>query len=482
MTDARRGVAHVTVRSLNRAKFWSWGAQLGGSDISVWRLERYKAIMAMADTEQTTIPDSDLGEFSFVASLRMALAMSIALGAYAAYAMRHLAGARQGRVPPDAVRIAALHGEVSTRTRHVLSALTDAVPPVQAIVILGRVQDSPSKIAALWSKELDDEVLDGIPTLLPMSPVAILRALADLPKLAYEGLWCASRTVIPGSVRDEVAMAFRVFTGAVAARWWQQHNCACQAIFGVTGTGDTTALERAIRLAGGRTVHAVHGQATGPNFLGVSDLALFRSRYDALNYSRLGSYGVCTVQEAKATVSRRGDRGLLVLSNLAHPMNRQFQLFGLRDEMLLLKTASEAALKLGPIAQPLRWKPHPVIAGLKAYIRENLRKFARRHGFEEVAGDMPLDQVAGSSRWVVSSPSTVAIDLLQAGILSIVLDPQDTVLDTALAGLPTAACEEQALTALCSELDSMESYRRVYAEAIKSIGPARKLDLHVALD
>ena len=174
--------------------------------------------------------------------------------------------------------------------------------------------------------------------------------------------------------------------------------------------------------------------------------------------------------------------GVLLLSNLAHPMNPGFQRFGLRDEMMLLAVVGEAARMLGASAQPLRWKPHPVIADLAPGIRDALRACAVQHGFEEVPADHPVEAVAQRSHWVVTSPSTVALDLLRAGCLSIVLDPQGSVLDTALAGLPRAACDARGLAALCRDLDPLDSHARALAAAVAAVGPARALDLRVWLE
>lgn len=469
-------------RAANRARSWEWAAALGGPDLSVWRLERFKTVMARADEGRLVLPKADLGRVSPLAWLQALLAMLIALVMCLGYLLRHRVGAGQARLPAEVSQIAALHGEVSTRTRHVLGALAGAEQPVQAIVLLGRVPHAPTRIAALWSEAVPECSLRDMQILLPMSPGAALRAVGDLPGLVCEKLRHAARATILVGLRDEVAMAFRVFSGAVAARWWAQHGNECEVIFGITGTGDTTLLERAIQRAGGRCVHAVHGQATGPNFLGVSDLALFRSRHDARAYARLGTYGACSVQEAPPPEARRGAAGILLLSNLAHPMNPEFQRFGLRDETALLEVVGKAAQMLGVSAQPLRWKPHPVVAELSADNRDALRACAARHGFEELPPDCPVERVAQDSRWVVTSPSTVALDLLCAGCLSIVLDPQGSVLDTALVGLPRARCDAQALAALCRDLDPQDSHARACAAAVEVIGPARALDLRVRLE
>lgn len=474
--------AEARHRAANRTRSWHWAAALGGTDLSVWRLERFKTVTARADAGQLILPEADMGPPSFMAWLRALLAMLIALAVWLIYLLRHRGGVGQERLVAGSQRVVALHGEISTRTRHVLNALAGSAPPIQAVVLLGRVPQSPARIAALWSAVVPGLSLSDVPLLLPMSPRATLRALGDLPRLMSAGLRQAARATTPVGLRDEVAMAFRVFSGAVAARWWAQHGIRCEVIFGITGTGDTTLLERAIQQSGGRSVHAVHGQATGPNFIGISDLAMFRSHHDVRAYARLSTYGACTVQDAFVPEAKRGVAGLLLLSNLAHPMNPGFQRFGLRDEVALMEAVGEAARTLGAPALPLRWKPHPVITKLPIKCRDVLYACAAQYGFEQVASDRPLEQIAQDNRWILTSPSTVALDLLRAGYLSVVIDPQNSVLDTALAGLPGTTCDPQAVAALCRELESQDIYVRACAAAFEKIGPGCALDLRAELE
>jgi hypothetical protein len=472
----------VQRRATNRARAWRWAKALGGSDLSVWRLELMKAGVARSDATQILLPEMDRRQFSFALSVRSLLAMLAAFAIWLAYLLSHRGGVGQGRWPAEAERVAALHGELSTRTRHVLDALGGAQPPVEAIVLLGRVRRPLSEIAKSWSERVAKHRPCELPLFIPMSPQAVLRTLVDVPGLIKEGLGHAARTTAEVGLREEAAIAFRVFAGTTSAHWWEQHSSACEVVFGITGTADTTLLERAIHRSGGRSIHAVHGQATGPNFTGISDLALFRSLHDARAYERLASYGVCSAQLARASEATRGETGLVLLSNLAHPMNAGFQRFGLRDEEFLLSAVGETARLLGVSAQPLLWKPHPAIEVLPPATRLALRDIAGKQGFEELSPDTNIESVASACRWVVTTPSTVAIELLQVGYLSLVIDPQGSVLDTALAGLPTAACDPRHIVALCRDLELQESYSQAWANAVQAIGPARSLDLRSPLE
>lgn len=449
--------------------------------MSAWRLEKFKKIASIAEDAQAPLPNTLIGKLSLTSYFRAMAAIALSIFFLLLYIFRHRAGFGQGRLPRAATRMLALHGEVSTRTTHILRAVNEVELSQSAIIIIGRSRYGPKKVAKIWEKKLSYIQPGLLPVYLPMSPMSCFAAFAKLPGVISEGLSLLCRGTIKMSLRDEMAIAFRVFLGVISEKWWAQQSVSCEVIFGITGTADSALLERAIKRSGGRSVHAVHGQATGPNFLGFSDLALFRSRHDARAYAELGVYGVCSVQEALPVDARRGSAGLLLLSNLAHPMNPGFQRFGLRDEIALLNAVGEAARMLGPRAHPLRWKPHPAIDALPIEAQDELRTTAKALGFVELGVDADIEQVATSCLWVVSSPSTVALDLLQAGVLSVLLDPQGSLLDTAIRCLPVAPADGAELKKTLLSLIENKEYSKQFIASWKLIGPARPLDLKHAL-
>lgn len=432
---------------------------------------------ALGDKGNALLQESSVESASLLKRSRALLGMFVAFVIWGGYVMFHSAGMRQGRFPVGAKRAAALHGEVSTRTRHVLSAMTNASPPIEAVILLGRVQHTPARIAGLWAQTVADGQFRDVPILLPMSPRAILFAFLDFPKLIIEGLGLTTYAKVSFALRDEVAMAFRMFSGTVAARWWAQNGTPCEVIFGITGTGDTTLLERAIRYSGGRTIHAVHGQATGPNFVGVSDIAVFRSEHDADAYKKIKCYKQCITQPAHEPVARFGNSGLLLLSNLAHPMNPNFSEGGLEDEIELLTLVANGARALRTRATPLLWKPHPAISRLSRGMQAELRREASAKGFEELPSDTRPEKIAERCLWVISTPSTVAIDLLQAGILPLIIDLQATVLDTAVKALPSAPSNAADLELALRNLAVPTIHAKRFRTSWEAIRPSRALDL-----
>jgi len=183
------------------------------------------------------------------------------------------------------------------------------------------------------------------------------------------------------------------------------------------------------------------------------------------------------VQTALAPVPVRGQSGILLLTNLAHPMNAGYNQHGLRDELAVMDTTAAAARMLGPVAQPVLWKPHPSLAQLPQETQQALRAAAQERDITMLPPETDIIKLAEQNRWVVSSPSTVALDLLQEGSLTLVLDPQGMVLDTALLHLPDADTTPNAVRDELTALDPGVAYGEKLAAAYAAIGPARAFDM-----
>lgn len=485
--------SHDDNRARTLARLWQWAADLKQgepyNEINVWRLELLKAMAERANSAPDLTPSLELKEASvplpqrLKALLLFLAGVFLALAAFTVWLVRFMPQRGCG-VPSEARHLVAVHGEWSTRTRHILRAMpmaqeVHATRP-EVVILLGRLRESPAAVTALWTAE---GATVSAPAVLPISPRAALAALTDLPSLLTDG-WCAVGWLPwTAGLRDWVAIAFRVFQGAVAARWWQYQTVVpgARVVFGITGTADVSLLERAIQAGGGKTVHAVHGQATGPNFVGISNVALFRNAHDAECYRQLRCYGACEVQRAEMSIFRRGEVGLLLLTNLAHPMNQGFVRHGIRDEQLLISEVAKAARMLAVPTGTLFWKPHPVLDTLPA--ARELEAAAAKAGFTRLSAvDVPMHELAGNMRWVISTPSTVALDLLEKGILPVMVDPQATLLGTALDALPMTNAKATEMAACLGELDVPGRAAAKFTKVFATIGPARSFDLKTLLD
>tara|TARA_R110002049_G_scaffold23781_3_gene84435 strand:+ start:40238 stop:41713 length:1476 start_codon:yes stop_codon:yes gene_type:complete len=486
MTEFRAKYSPAGKLALEEAKpneRWADAKLSNSQNFSVWHLERVKA--AAEVLQETRIAGPSHGFLSkhslvkkVIRAIAFALASLIAFAFFVGYLTMIRVRHRSAPLPDNVDRIAAVHGEWSNRTKHVLEAIPKADPPVQAILIVGRQTVCQTMVAAMWSEKLPQ--LEGLCILTPVSFGAAMAALRDIPALLREGFSAAIAAEHLLGPRGELALSFRVFLGATNGRWWEQQSAgrSVEVLFGCTGTADTTLLERAIQQQAGRTVHLVHGQAIGPNFAGLSDYALFKSKFDADSYDRLGCYKNCDVQMGDRPEVRRGTSEVLLLSNFAHPMNQGFRRSGLTDELNLLACVSRAAKLTMREDVSLIWKPHPVTLDLDTKLLNKLRCSAKALGFRELPSDTSLDKASENARWVICSPSTAAIDLIQIGTLSIVLDPQHTTVGTAISTFPGLdSLQPEALAALMAELDCPDVYEATLDKAYSSIQPAAPLDL-----
>ncbi|GAB3646127.1 hypothetical protein [Ramlibacter alkalitolerans] len=406
--------------------------------------------------------------------LRFLVAATGAAASLVAYTLTVGRRMRGAAAPVAGDTALALHGERATRTQHLLKAGIEQARPC-CIVVIGRLRTSLATLREEWAAMAGAPV----PRLVhPFSATAAVRAVPRMLRLLAEGWREAPRHhYLPGA-REHLAIVFRVLLGAAMEQWWKMHGTAVDTVFfGHTGVADTTALEAAMQARGTRTIHVVHGLATGPNFPGFSDVAWFRCGFDAEQYARLGTYGECLVQEAPAPQPVRGREGIYLLTNLAHPMNPGFIARGPEDEIALLRLVAAAARKLGPPGQRMLWRPHPVLRRLPADVSAQIRQEASRLGFVEQDHAEPMGPAAAGARWVITSPSTTAIDLLVQGTLCVVVDLQESAAGTAPAQFPCPPAHPDALGALLRELDEDATYQARFTEVWNSVRPARPLDL-----
>lgn len=399
-----------------------------------------------------------------------------ACAALLAYAIRY---ARHSALP--AIRnglLLAVHADWSNRTRHVLTQLGDDFP-ADAIILLGRIRLSPAQVVQDWSGKLGIELP---PVIVPISPCSVVRALPRLLDLLRNG-WrlCVRQPYLPGP-REHAAIVFRVLLGAVMQQWWKDSGISGgKVVYGHTGTADTTMLEAAQQSAGATCIHVVHGVATGPNFLGYSDIAVFRCGQDAQRYQALHQYGRCIAPPAPEPGPKRGESGILLFTNYAHPLNAGYIAGGLSDELRILRDVAAIADEIGSRAKPLLWRPHPIMSALPQSLQYQLIAEAKSLGYDVLTPDGKLVDEAARVRWTLATPSTVTLDLLIAGYLCIVLDWQASGVDTAAAQIPTLVSDPAALKGMLNHLDTEIAYADCFHTAWSTLAPAQALGLGTLL-
>jgi hypothetical protein len=363
-----------------------------------------------------------------------------------------------GDALPDVPLVAAMHGEIANRTRHLIAALAAEAPHVP-ILLLGRPQLARAALRA----RLAEAGVRG-PLVRPFDLAAALAALPAIARRLGQGARSVRAADWRPPPRDLAAICFRLALGETHARWAAAHVPAGPrtVVFGHTGVADSHLLERALQAQGAQTVHWVHGVSLGLNFVGGSDLAYLQCGSDARWHAALGGYGATLSLPAEPPTPATGGEGWLVLSNLVHPMNPDFRRHGVAGEAAVLEAVATAA---GPARKV--WKPHPILATLDPAVRNAIEARAAALGFSRWPEGQPLAQ-ARDFAVVVSTPSTVALDVLKLGVLPILygggLDP-----DSAIAQLPLKADSAAGLEQAAARLPDVD-----FAAAWAAIAPARE--------
>lgn len=403
--------------------------------------------------------------------VRYALAALIAIGMIVFDLLRH-ASARS-TLPPDAGELFALHGEWSNRTRLLLDQVGGAAAPA-AIIVLGRPRRSLDSIGDEWRHRLGH----AVPTLV--RPFSIRAAVGAIPRAARTLVagWrlAPSALFLPG-MPELVGMVYRALLGQVSAQWWNRQRAATDRVwYGHTGLADTTGLELAQQACGTQTVHVVHGISGGLNFIARSSLGVFRCGHDADWHAQLGGYGRCEASPAPMPSLVRGERGFLLISNLAHPMNPSVKIHGVRDEIRLLEAAATAATAHDAQA-PLAWRPHPAVRSLPVEMTQHLYERAQALGFARLGDDDDLSAASRVAKFVLCSTSTVVVELLAEGVLPIMLSQRPAQADSALSTYPIQARDAAGLVALLAALEDVELRQARFREAWSAIRPAMPLGI-----
>ncbi len=395
-------------------------------------------------------------------ALRRGAAWGLAMATWAACSLRlPWRGDRLGALS----RWAVLHGETSTRTRHLLALCRTGT--FDAIFLVGRPGIPLSRLMADWRPRVPGPLppVHRIGRGLDALQAALRSAVAAWRLLAEEG---SAPLHLP--LRELAALAFRAAWGEVLATAWRRRGqSGGEAWFGHTGTADVDALEQAMRSGGATTLHLVHGVSVGLPFVARSDLAWFRSAADARWHRALGGYGRCLAPPAEPVLPAPRGTQLLVVGNLAHPMNPAGAEAAVREEAAVLAAARDAA---GP-AVPACWRPHPAFVGLPAAQQHWLLAQAAHLGFRRSVEGQALIADLLQARWVVCTPSTMLLELLLQGQVPVLWAGQSLAPESVPGAYPVRAGNAADLAAAFAALDDDDRREALREQALHALGPAR---------
>jgi hypothetical protein len=403
------------------------------------------------------------------------LASLIALLTLIALAARHggTSPAEALKSLRDAPTVFAVHAEDTTRTRHLRQALAEHDARSKPILLLGR----PASGVCDSARRFDPR--GTIPEARYLRPLTVPVTIRALPRAVRQLLRGASETRrYRGrlSMRDRVAIAFRVALGTVHARWWNAVASGLaieDALFAHTGNADTSLLEQAMQAHRTRTIHLVHGTNIGWAFAGLSDIALFQCGADARLGSSLPAYGRCLHLPLAQPAVSRGNGDWALLTSYTHLQHPAFAELGSGPDREVIEWVRAAAQGLGQDPARVFWRPHPQIDSVPAIHRERLEAAVAQAGFTRWPSEQPYETL-GDFSVVVTTPSTALTDGLRLGQPVVVASLTAIQRDLMYARYPLLTENADALRHYLEQVRSAQSRASAFDVAWAAIEPGAR--------
>lgn len=364
----------------------------------------------------------------------------------------------------------AVHGEVSNRTRHVLSAAV--TKSCQGIILLGRPKSGSKSLAGAAASEFD---LPSVRIVRPIDPISAFNSLGCLMGHFRSGIGVSAATGFRMTWRDEIAALYRICLGAGSAEWWRREKPGSRIIiFGHTGLADTSMLEVAMQATGSKTVHWAHGLSGGWNYAGLSDLGLFKCGRDAEVHADLPGYRSVEYFPLPMPAYRHGNgKQWLLLTNYAHLTNPFFGHGAFAMEAGIIRMAAEAAHRIGKSIDDLVWRPHPVFWQLPEDARDAIFSDVSAAGCTLPVRDSSMPDPA-EFPVILCTPSTVALDVLVTGQLPIIVSAHELPPETAYSAFPLVASDAVQIERAVQRLDARAEAAKIFTTAWERVRPGHQ--------
>jgi hypothetical protein len=444
-------------------------------DDPLWQFE-LAALSASSGLDSTSSPNI------ITNAIAQIVAFKIAIATLGWLILRH-GGTSPKRAGNDLLvspTIVALHGEDTTRTRHLRSAVvnhreTHSNAPLP-LVLLGR--PSATVESTLAGLDPNSDLRDH-PVMRPLSFGSYLRAFPAMIGHMFRSVGQAAKYRGRIPFKERIAIAYRMAQGAVYTQWWSE---ACggavvlSALFGHTGNADSSQLERRMQGHGIRTAHIVHGTNVGWSFAGLSDVAIFPSGADAKLGRSLPAYAKCTHLSLDRPDVSPGNGKWALLTSYTHLQHPSYRADGAVADIALVRLVAKAAEKLEQKPVDILWRPHPQINLVDPREKERLEKAVQDAGFLRWSDDLPYESL-GEFSAAITTPSTVLTDALRLGQPAIVASMTPLQSDLLYSQHPLLVRNGKELNdALSRILDTIER-GAAFEEAWQAIEPGARYEI-----
>lgn len=356
---------------------------------------------------------------------------------------------------------AAIHGEQSNRTRHIVNNLPG---DVSGIVILGRPRTGLNKLETQLG-------LSGV--IYPMDVATAFKVLFASILACWRYGRALAKAPFPIPLRDQVAMTYRLHLGRVQARWWESYGSANVVLFGHTGLGDSATLEAAMQDQGARTIHVLHGASHGWNFVASSTKALCQSGFDAKLTASLPDYQESMHIPMRRPKPKRGSKGILLFTAYSHPMNPSYQSEGIAADLRIMRLVADVAHSQ-TLSTKLCWKPHPAFHDLPQIDKDLLTKAAKDFGYTMRSEQITAEDMTAFAT-VLTTPSSVLVDALRAGQLPVLVTKEDDPLRGMYAEYPLRASSFATVKHLVQHIETNQAFVDSFQETWSLIEPGKPI-------
>lgn len=387
-----------------------------------------------------------------------------------------------GSAPRDLIAskgrpLLALHAENASRTRHLTQIAAQAAPDRHSVLLLGR----PRHNLLSGMKALDPAGrLQHLDPVRPLDITGVLRSVLRGPRHMVRGLQAIAESGLDLPLRAHMAMLYRFAQGEAHADWWRRHArlqaSPAQALFGHTGTADTTLLECEMQRSGTRTVHVCHGTNLGWPFAALSDLGLFQSRHDARLAASLPGYGQTLALASPRPKIRSGDNSWALLTSYTHPLNPAYTHEGAGADIRVINWLAQAARVRGQSPDQIFWRPHPMIANVRTSESQRLEAAIAEAGFARWPDDLDYAEL-GRFGAMVTTPSTALTDGLKLGAVPVLAVAAPLQSDLVYASHPLIAVDLETLLQALSTLRGQKDRILAFERAWEAIGPSSDMSM-----
>ena len=365
-----------------------------------------------------------------------------------------------------------VNGEVSNRTKHILSLIEPNY--IGPLLITGQIRKSTKEIKSIFGNYKSE--LSDIEALYPLDIRAVIGSLLSKFSYLLSQQKNFDKIIIDVPFWEKVKINIRFFQGYAHQLWWGAVlPNVDKVIFGHTGLSDCSLLEKEMQKSETKTCHYVHGVSHGWNFAGVSDFGVFVCGHDAKLGKLLPAYGEAFhIKKHQPDFIEAGEKWALMTS-YSHPMNPLYQDQGVSVDIEIIRDVVRGLAQRNISVQEIVWRPHPVIHSLPEPDKAALYRAVAELGLSTWPDKQPYDSLKDFAG-IITTPSTVAIDCLNFGKLPIIYAREPLDRESLYRQFTTYVEGDYSFDKCLEEISLKSRKQKLFKQSWEAINPSARPD------